>query len=50
MGVYENLPVYKAGYELLVEIFRFTKNFSREYKFTLGERLKNETLDMATKH
>jgi hypothetical protein len=33
---------------LLVEIFRFTQNFSREFKYTLGERLKNETIDMIT--
>jgi hypothetical protein len=48
MATYDNLPVYKAGYDMLVEIFRFTQNFSREYKYTLGERLKNETIDMIT--
>ena len=32
----------------MVEIFKFTTNFSREYKFSLGERLKNETVDMIT--
>ena len=46
MALFNNLPVYKASYDLLVEIFKFTEKFSREYKFTLGERLKNETLDM----
>jgi hypothetical protein len=25
-----------------------TKNFSREYKFTIGQRLKDETLDLMT--
>ena len=48
MAIYNNLPVYKISYDLLVEIFMFTKNFSREYKYTLGERLKNETIDMIT--
>ena len=43
MAIFNNLPVYKESYDLLVEIFKFTKNFSREYKYTLGERLKNET-------
>lgn len=38
MATYDNLPVYKASCDLLVEIFKFTQNFSREYKFTLGER------------
>ena len=48
MATYNNLPVYKASYDLLVEIFKFTQNFNREYKYTLGERLKNETIDMIT--
>lgn len=48
MARYDHLPVYKASYDLLVEIFRFTKNFSREYKYTLGESLKKETINMIT--
>ncbi|MBC8213352.1 MAG: four helix bundle protein [Candidatus Marinimicrobia bacterium] len=48
MGKYDELPVYKASYDLLVEIFRFTKNFSKEYKYTVGESLKKETLELIT--
>ena len=48
MATYDHLPVYKASYDLLVEIFRFTKNFNREYKYTIGESLKNETIGMIT--
>lgn len=44
MGKYDELPVFKASYDLLVEIFSFTINFSKEYKYTVGERLNNETL------
>jgi len=33
---------------LLVEIFQFTKNFNREFKFTVGESLKKETLELIT--
>ena len=40
------LPVYKDAYDLMLEIFQFSKQFQREYRFTLGERLKNEVLDM----
>jgi len=43
-----NLPVYRDSYDLLVELFRFTKDFSREYKFTLGESIKKETIEMIT--
>jgi len=45
---YDELPVYKASYDLLVEIFQFTKNFNREFKFTVGESLKKETLELIT--
>ncbi|MEI7425681.1 MAG: hypothetical protein WCK16_02005 [Candidatus Moraniibacteriota bacterium] len=46
MATYNNLPVYRSSYDLLVELFRFTKDFSREYKFTLGESIKKETVEM----
>ena len=44
MATYDNLPVYKASYDLLVEIFGFVKTFPREYKYTIGEEIKKETL------
>ena len=46
MALYNQLPVYKTSYDLLVKIFEFTKQFTREYKYTIGEKLKNETVDM----
>ncbi len=48
MAQYDELPVYKACYDLLLEIFRFTKEFGREYKYTVGESLKKETLKLIT--
>ena len=42
------MPVYKASYDLLLEIFQFTKEFSKEYKYTVGESLKNETIELLT--
>ncbi len=44
--MYSHLPVYKVSYDLLVELFTFVKDFSREYKFTLGESMKNEAIEM----
>ncbi len=49
MSLYTNLSVYKASYDLLLEIFRLTKNFSREYKYTIGEDLKKENIEMILK-
>ncbi len=48
MAHYIELPVYKAAYDLLLEIFSLTHNLSREYKFTLGEKLKNEATVLLT--
>ena len=48
MGNYDELPVYKATYDLLLEVFRFTKTFSKEYKYTVGESIKKETLELIT--
>ena len=48
MGIYNELPVYKATYDLLLKMFRFTKDFSKEYKYTVGESLKKETIDLIT--
>jgi hypothetical protein len=30
----------------MLEIYQFSKQFHREYRFTLGERLKNEVLNL----
>ena len=46
MAIYSELPVYKESYDLLVDLFRFAKNFSREYKYTIGESIKKETIEM----
>ena len=48
MAKYDELPVYKASYDLLLEIFLFTKDFRRDYKYTAGESLKKETLELIT--
>ena len=48
MAKYDELPVYKASYDMLLEIFRFTKEFSKEYKYSVGESLKKETMELIT--
>jgi len=48
MGLHNELPVYKASYDLLLEIFQFTKDFSKDFKYTVGESLKNETIKLLT--
>lgn len=46
MSLYLELPVYKVSYELFIDIFHFVKSFNKEYKYTVGEKLKSETLEL----
>ena len=48
MGLHYDLPVFKACYDLLLEIFQFTKDFGKEYKYTVGESLKKQMVDLLT--
>lgn len=44
MALYYNLPVYKDVYKLILLLYRFTKEFSREYKYTIGQDMKRDAL------
>lgn len=33
---------------MLLAIFRFTKDFSKDYKYTVGESIKKETIELIT--
>jgi len=48
MGLAEELPIYKATYDLTLVVFKFVKNFNKEYKYTIGESLKKETIEAIT--
>ena len=48
MGLHNELPVYKASYDLLLKIFQFTKEFSKDFKYTIGESMKKETIELLT--
>ena len=39
---YDELPVYKASYDLILEVFKSSQTIKREYRYTLGEELKKE--------
>ena len=36
LAQYNELQVYKTTYDLLFAIFQFTKDFTKEYKYTIG--------------
>lgn len=46
MALYYNLPVYRDTYKLILKIFEVTKDFSKEYKYTLGQDMKRDALSL----
>jgi len=46
MAVYSNLPVFKASYDLMIEVFNMCGSLPKDYKYTVGERLKNTLMDL----
>lgn len=46
MTTYNNLPVYKKSYDLLLELFQVASNFQRDYRFSIGEDIKKEMISI----
>lgn len=46
MARYEHLAIFISSYSLCLDIYKVTRNFDREYKHTLGERLKQSSHDI----
>lgn len=46
MAIYDNLPVFKDTYDLLLQIIRMSMNLQRDFRYTIGERLKIEIMDL----
>ncbi len=46
MALYYDLPVYRDTYKLILKIFECTKDFSKEYKYTLGQDMKRDALQL----
>ena len=46
MALHSELPVYKDTYQLVLKIFHCTKNFSKEYKYTIGADLKKDAMQL----
>ena len=44
MALYYDLPVFKDVYQLTLKLFAVTSNFPREYKFTLGQDMKRDSI------
>ncbi len=42
MALYYDLPVYQDVYRLILKLFEITRDFPREYKYTLGQDIKRD--------
>ncbi len=40
MARYNHLPIFKKAYDLCFEVERQVKNFSRDYKYTIGTEIR----------
>lgn len=43
---YEHTKIFQSAYILTVEIYKATSKFSKTYKYTIGEKLKDHCGDM----
>ena len=46
MALCYDLPVYRETYKLLLEIFVVTREFTREYKYSIGQDMKHDALEL----
>jgi S23 ribosomal protein. len=46
MALYYTLPVYKDTYKFIQLVFRITSGFPREYKYTLGQDMKRDAMQL----
>lgn len=46
MAEYNELQVYKIAYDLAIHTFRFTEKMQRSFKYTIGEKLNIDVVDL----
>lgn len=44
--IYDQLPVFKETYDLLLYFYKLNKNFQREYRYSLAENIKKEIISI----
>jgi len=44
MALYYDLKVFQDVFQLILRVFEFTKDFPREYEFTLGQDMKRDVI------
>ncbi|MFR9597273.1 MAG: four helix bundle protein [Rikenellaceae bacterium] len=46
MAKYDQTPVFKQSYDLIIKLYEISPKLSRDVRYTLAEQLKKDTLDM----
>ena len=46
MAHYQNLPVFKDAYDLLLRVYTVSRTFQRDFRYTIGEDLKKVLMEM----
>lgn len=46
MAQYNHLPIFQSVYKITLEIHQATRQFDREHKYTLGQKLKETISDL----
>lgn len=46
MALYYDLPVFRDVYKLILKLFEYTKDFTKEYKYTLGQDMKRDGIQL----
>ena len=44
--LYDDLPVFNEVYQLILNIFEYTKGFPKEYKYTFGQDMKRDGVQL----
>ncbi len=46
MAIYDQLPVFKQTYDLLLTVINLSVHFSRDMRYTLGQDIKREIIEV----
>ena len=46
MAQYKHLPIYKLTYDLLNEVTKHTRHYPKDFKYTLGTKVRDETVEL----
>jgi REP element-mobilizing transposase RayT len=46
MAKYDHLTIFQKSYDLMIRVYKEVHNFSREYKYSLGQKIKDICLEL----